>query len=98
VTSKFGGTRDIGGLSAAQQAAVLRSIELQAETERLRQAREKAAEARLVQTGGLSTAERITINVNAPTVIDQEGFSRAVTDALNNSFYRGTLGAAGLAS
>jgi hypothetical protein len=98
VTSKFGGTRDIGGLSAAQQAAVLRSIELQAETERLRQAREKAAEARLIQTGGLSTAERITINVNAPTVIDQEGFSRAVTDALNNSFYRGTLGAAGLAS
>jgi hypothetical protein len=97
VTSKGLGTRDISGLSLQQQAAVLRSIELQAETDRLRQARESAAAARLVETGGLSTAERITINVNAPTVIDQEGFSRAVTDALNNSFYRGTLGAGALA-
>jgi len=32
----------------------------------------------------------ITINVNAPSVIDQQGFSNAVVDALNNSTYRGT--------
>lgn len=82
--------------SPAMQAAILRREELKAETERLRKARADAAAARLAETGGLSTAERITINVNAPSAIDQEGFSRAVTDALNNSYYRGTLGAAGL--
>lgn len=32
----------------------------------------------------------VTINVNAPSVIDQQGFSNAVVDALNNSTYRGT--------
>ncbi len=32
----------------------------------------------------------ITINVNAPSVIDEQGFSNAVVDALNNSTYRGT--------
>lgn len=32
----------------------------------------------------------ITINVNAPSVIDQQGFSNAVVDALNNATYRGT--------
>jgi hypothetical protein len=82
--------------SPAMQAAILRREELKAETERLRKARADAAAARLAETGGLSTAERIVINVNAPSAIDQEGFSRAVTDALNNSYYRGTLGAAGL--
>jgi len=29
--------------------------------------------------------DRVVINVNAPSVIDQEGFSRAVVDALNDS-------------
>jgi hypothetical protein len=82
--------------SPAMQAAILRREELKAETERLRRAREEAAAARAAATGGLSTAERIVINVNAPSAIDQEGFSRAVTDALNNSFYRGTLGAGAL--
>ena len=96
VTSKQGGTRDISGISLAQQAAVLRSIALQEETERLRVARAAAAAARSAATGGLSTAERIVINVNAASVIDEEGFSRAVTDALNNSTYRGTNGASNL--
>jgi hypothetical protein len=82
--------------SPAMQAAILRREELKAETERLRKARSDAAAARLAETGGLSTSERIVINVNAPSAIDQEGFSRAVTDALNNSFYRGTLGAGAL--
>ena len=96
VTSKQGGTRDISTISPAQQAAVLRSIALQEETERLRQARATAAAARAAATGGLSTAERIVINVNSASVIDEEGFSRAVTDALNNSYYRGTSGAGAL--
>jgi hypothetical protein len=96
VTSKQGGTRDISGISAAQQAAVLRSIALQEETERLRQARAAAAAARAAATGGLTTAERIVINVNAASVIDEEGFSRAVTDALNNSTFRGTNGGSNL--
>lgn len=32
----------------------------------------------------------IVINVNAPSAIDQQGFSNAVIDALNNATYRGT--------
>ena len=35
----------------------------------------------------------VVINVNAPSVIDEEGFSRAVVLALNNSTNRGTTGA-----
>jgi hypothetical protein len=46
--------------------------------------------ARLAAQGG------ITINVNAPSVIDEEGFSRATANALNNSTFRGTNGAANL--
>jgi hypothetical protein len=74
------------------QAAILRREELKAETERLRRAREEAAAARAAATGGLSTAERIVINVNSASIIDEEGFNRAVVDALNNSYYRGTNG------
>jgi phage-related protein len=81
VTSKFGGTRDISGLSLAQQAAVLRSIELQAETQRLRDAR-----------AGITPKEsNIIVNVNG--AIDPEGTARTIVDTLNNSFYRGTGGA-----
>ena len=82
--------------SPGMQAAILRKNELVAETARLQKAREDAAAARLAATGGLSTAERIVINVNAASVIDEEGFSRAVSDALNNSTYRGTNGASNL--
>jgi hypothetical protein len=38
----------------------------------------------------------VIINVNAPSAIDEEGFSRAVVSALNNSNSRGTGGGAGL--
>jgi hypothetical protein len=86
----------LSAYSPAMQAAILRREELKAETERLRQARETAAAARTAATGGLSTAERIVINVNAASVIDEEGFSRAVTDALNNSTFRGTNGGSNL--
>jgi hypothetical protein len=82
--------------SPGMQAAILRKNELAAETARLRQAREAAAAARVAATGGLSTSERIVINVNSASVIDEEGFNRAVVDALNNSYYRGTLGAGAL--
>lgn len=95
VTSKQGGTRDIGVYSAGEQAAILRSIALQEETERLRQQRAKNAADRLVATGGLSAAERITINFNGLTT-DPEGTARTIVDTLNNSFYRGTLGAGAL--
>jgi hypothetical protein len=82
--------------SPAMQAAILRREELKAETERLRKARSDAAAARLAETGGLSTSERIVINVNAASIIDEEGFTRAATAAFNNSYYRGTLGAGAL--
>jgi len=80
--------------SPGMQAAILRKNELVAETERLRKARESAAAARLAATGGLSTAERITINVSG--AIDPEGTARTIVDTLNNSYYRGTGGATGL--
>ena len=38
----------------------------------------------------------ITINVNAPSIIDEEGFNRALQLAVNNSYYRGTGGATAL--
>ena len=82
------------GYSPAMQAAILRREELKAETERLRAARESAAAARLAATGGLSTADRITINVNG--AIDPEGTARTIVDTLNNSYYRGTGGAGSL--
>jgi hypothetical protein len=40
-----------------------------------------------------SNQPTVTINVNAPSIIDEEAFKRATTDAFNNSFYRGTGGA-----
>jgi hypothetical protein len=100
----FGGAIDprtftgapLGAYSPAMQAAILRREELKAETERLRQAREDRAANRVIATGGLTTAERVIINVNAASIIDEEGFSRAVSDALNNSTFRGTNGASNL--
>jgi len=78
VTSKQGGTRDISGLSLAQQAAVLRSIELQAETQRLRDARESAAAARGSNTSGN------TYNINVTGAIYNIGTARTIVDALNS--------------
>ena len=80
--------------SPGMQAAILRKNELAAETERLRKARADAAAARLAATGGLSTADRITINVSG--AIDPEGTARTIVDTLNNSYYRGTGGATSL--
>ena len=47
---------------------------------------------------GVLAASAITINVNSPSVIDREGFSRAVVDALNESADRGTGGGGALVS
>jgi phage-related protein len=82
----------LSAYSPAMQAAILRREELKAETERLREAREDKAAARAAATGGLSTSERIVINVNSASVIDEEGFNRAIVSALNNSTFRGTNG------
>jgi len=43
-----------------------------------------------------SNTSTVTINVNAPSIIDEEGFARATANALNNSTFRGTNGAANL--
>jgi hypothetical protein len=84
----------LGAYSPAMQAAILRREELKAETERLRNAREAAAAARLGVTGGLSTAERINITVNG--AIDAEGTARTIVETLNDSYFRGTGGASNL--
>jgi hypothetical protein len=101
-TPTFGGGIDprtasgapLEAYSPAMQAAILRREELKAETERLRNAREAAANARAAATGGLSTAERINITVNG--AIDAEGTARTIVDTLNNSYFRGTGGASNL--
>jgi hypothetical protein len=84
----------LGAYSPAMQAAILRREALKAETERLRNAREAAAAARLGVTGGLSTAERINITVNG--AMDAEGTARTIVETLNNSYFRGTGGASNL--
>jgi hypothetical protein len=45
---------------------------------------------------GVLAASGVVINVNSPSIIDQEGFTRAVVDALNESTNRGTTGAGNL--
>lgn len=81
----------LGAYSPAMQAAILRREELKAETERLRKAREDAAAARLAATGGLSTSERIVVNMGV--VGDPESAARTIIDVVNKSQARGTLGA-----
>jgi hypothetical protein len=46
--------------------------------------------------GIMAASGAVTINVNAPSIIDEEGFTRALNDAQNNSFFRGTGGATNL--
>lgn len=45
-----------------------------------------------VSRGEYANQPAVVVNVNAPSVIDREGFSRAVVEALNESAYRGTGG------
>lgn len=76
---------------------VVTSIErkeaLVAETERLReQIRSRGSNVNNRDNTGTGTI----INVNAPSVIDEEGFARAVVSALNLSTNRGTTGLADL--
>lgn len=82
----------LSAYSPAMQQAILDREAAKAETERLRVAREAAAAARLAATGGLSTAERIVINVNG--AIDPEGTARTIVETMNNSYYRGGGGGA----
>jgi hypothetical protein len=41
-------------------------------------------------------ASNVVINVNSPSIINEEGFTRAINEAQNNSFFRGTGGATNL--
>ena len=43
-----------------------------------------------------SNQATVVINVNAPSIINEEGFTRAINEAQNNSFFRGTGGATNL--
>ena len=86
------GRRDISGLTELQQKAVRRSIELQRQTAEIR----ARIAARNAGNSLDTTNNGITINVNSPSVIDEEGFARAVVGALNLSTNRGTTGLADL--
>ena len=81
----------LSAYSPGMQAAIMDRERLVAETARLRAAREDAAAARTAATGGLSTADRITVNMGV--VGDPESAARTVIDLLNKSQARGTGGA-----
>ena len=51
---------------------------------------------RIGAEGDYLDRNNVVINVNAPSAIDEEGFTRAVILALNNSTNRGTTGAGDL--
>lgn len=72
--------------SQAYLDAVARTEELKAKTAEIR--------ARIAARNGSTTnGTPVTINVNAPSAIDTEGFTRSVIDALNQSEFRtGSLG------
>lgn len=76
--------------SQAYLDAVARTEELKTKTAEIR----ARIEAR--KSGVTTDVSAVTINVNSPSVIDQEGFSRAVVDALNESNARNGGGAASL--
>ena len=82
----------LSAYSPAMQQAILDREAAKARTAELNAARAKAAADRLAATGGLSTAERITINVNG--AIDPEGTARTIVETMNNSYYRGGGGGA----
>jgi len=84
----------LSAYSKAMQQAILDREAAKARTAELNAARAKAAEDRLAATGGLSTADRITINVSG--AIDPEGTARTIVNTLNDSYYRGTNGAGSL--
>jgi hypothetical protein len=69
--------------SQAYLDAVARTEELKAETARIRQ-RIADRKAGVTNTSDAST-QGVVINVNAASIIDSEGFTRAVIDALNES-------------
>ena len=78
---------DTGQISKAKAAQLLKPIE--AEFKQLSRVADALAAAPSISTNR-STAEdvrfgnAITINVNAPSVIDEVGFTRAVVDAMNS--------------
>jgi hypothetical protein len=58
---------------------------------------ERGPELFVPQTSGTivpnnKTATSVTVNVYAPSAMDEEGFTRAVVNALNNSQYRSGSG------
>ena len=64
---------------------------------------ERGAELFVPQTSGtiipnnrLGGGSNTVINLNVSGAIDPEGTARTIINALNNSFYRGTLGAGAL--
>lgn len=51
---------------------------------------------RMAEAASVAATGGVTINVNAPSIIDEEGFNRALQLSLNNGYYRGTGGATAL--
>ena len=69
------------GMTQSFLDAITRRDELKAETEAIRQRIEDRKAGNLTSNGN----QGIVINVNAPSAIDSEGFTRSVIEALNES-------------
>jgi len=88
ISSVFGGGKAAGGMVAGGTPYVVG---------------EKGAELFVPQTSGtiipnnrLGGGNNTVINLNVSGAIDPEGTARTIINTLNNSFYRGTLGAGAL--
>jgi hypothetical protein len=91
-----GGGLTTGGIASGSNAA--KSTPTQTLIEQVSEANfiKRTAGTGSFDVAGVRRADErgnVVINVNAPSVIDEEGFSRAVILALNNSTNRGTTGA-----
>jgi len=84
VPSFSGSTSQTSGVTSATNAAAAASMAIGSFG---------AGSFRAAEAASMAT---VVVNVNAPSAIDKEGFSRAVVDALNESSYRGTGGSSAL--
>jgi len=85
-----------GGITSASNSALAATTAITGAANDAQNAARLTAQGSGAFTDSQNQARLVTVNVNAPSIIDEEAFSRAIIDALNNSTFRGTNGASNL--
>jgi len=85
-----------GGISTAASSAAAATTAITGAANDAKNAARLTAQGSGAFNDAQNQARLVTVNVNAPSIIDEEAFSRAIIDALNNSTFRGTNGASNL--